>query len=83
MINCSPGQTTDSLVPIKQQISSLEFHVNFLVETCERLYNNVDKMLERLEEVCLDGRISLGDFSRLCAQEHHCNQEQLFRDEGF
>lgn len=52
-----------------------------LVETCERLHNDVDKMLGRLDEVRIDGSLPLGDLSGVHAQNCHCSREQQLRDQ--
>lgn len=54
-----------------------------LVETCERLHNNVDKMLARLEEVRLDRSLPLGDLSGVRAQNCRRGREQQLRDQCY
>lgn len=73
----------DLLHPIDQRVSTVEVRMAVLVVMCERLHNDVDKVLARLEEVRIDGSLPLGDLSGVYTQNHCHSREQQLRDQCY
>lgn len=68
------------MVPIEQRVTAMEGQVRALTETNARLLGEVERMLARLDDVQLNGFLSLGELSGVRPSGRRKQRERNARD---